>query len=187
MRASFYSEQEYSMKVKKPKYKHYLAAALARHIDFLSDFGGRLKRLRRNRCITLKEMGDNIGCSYELIRHIEDADANTNLARLVDISNALSIDIEILLNPIKKHALKEPKRIIVKKGYKNTLCNALKDMREKSMLSQTQLAEILGVTQALVSFIELNKISISLCRLLDIAKALGYSLHIEFTEKKACL
>lgn len=60
----------------------------------------------------------------------------------------------------------------------------IRQKRKEAKITQGSLAELLSVTRTVITHYELGNNEITISRLADIAKALGYDLIVEFKESK---
>ena len=98
--------------------------------------GERIKQLRKEKKLTLKELSHKADISISFLSDIENGRSNPSLERLKDIAEALDTTISYLL------------------GETSDLGKRIKELRTEKNISQNEMAKILGITQQAVSAYE---------------------------------
>lgn len=78
-------------------------------------FGGKLRRVRENKGITLKEVAEKAGVSESLVSQIERNKVSPSLETLIKIAEVIQIDFDYLFQELKR----KNKIEVVRKGQRN--------------------------------------------------------------------
>jgi transcriptional regulator with XRE-family HTH domain len=106
------------------------------------NFGTRLKKLRTDNNLTQLQLAEILGTSKSNISKYEAGSVEPNLETLVKISKEFGESIDNLLDTSKQECVD------------NTIGKTISSFRELKGLSQSQLADLLGVSQCTVEYYE---------------------------------
>lgn len=123
--------------------------------------GDKVRALRRERGMTLKEMAASTGLSYTYLSEIERGNAVPSLSALRKLADAFGVPVSLFVNNERKSSLVGEK---------------LKYVRTLRGLSQKELAARAGVSPGLIAQLETGKVQASLDTVEKIAAALGVSV-----------
>lgn len=121
--------------------------------------GDKLRVLREERGLTLKEMSDATGHSFSYLSEIEKNSTQPSLETVKQLADFFGVQIKLLVTNHKSTGLS------VKLSYARKIKN----------LSQKELALKAGVSSGLIAQIELGKANVSLKTVNKLAEALGVS------------
>lgn len=122
--------------------------------------GDKLRALREDRDLTLKELGEQSGLSLTYLSEIERGTVYPSLDTLKQLANFFKVPISVLVN---NHA-------------HSSLPVKLQYVRKLKNISQKQLALMAGISPGLVAQLELGKVNASLKTVTKLAEALGVSV-----------
>lgn len=127
------------------------------------DFGQRIRDLRTKGGLTQTELAERVGVSQAEIQRLETSQRRLKLDVAKKIAGTLGVDISAIINeegstPI--HSL---------------VAWNIRILREKSKLTQSQLAEKIGMSQSQIQKLEMGDRSLKIEALEKIADALGVS------------
>jgi len=110
------------------------------------DIGERIKALRKENNMTLRELSKKIGISVSFLSDIENGRSNPSLERLKDIAEGLGTTVSYLLGENDKT-----------KTLNNEFSKRLKKLRKEKGLTQEELAQALNITRSALSLYEIGK------------------------------
>jgi len=122
--------------------------------------GDKLRALREDRKLTLKEMGDLTGLSFTYLSEIERGTVCPSVETIRSLSQFFDIPVSMLVNSQKT----------------SSLPTKLQYIRKLKSLSQKDLAQKAGVSPGLVAQLELGKVNASLKTVNKLADALNISV-----------
>lgn len=122
--------------------------------------GDKLRALREDRGLTLRELGEQSGLSLTYLSEIERGTVYPSLDTLKQLASFFNVPVSIFVNNQSSGNLP------VKLQY----------MRKLKNISQKQLALMAGVSPGLVAQLELGKVNASLKTVTKLAEALGVSV-----------
>lgn len=124
------------------------------------NIGLQLRQIREDKKITLIELGKRSGVSYTHISEIERGKTCASLKTLEKLAKVLEI----------------PTSYFFKLEENFTLGDKIRRLRERQNLTQTQLAERIGVSLSLIGQIETGRVKPALDTLRNIANVFGVSI-----------
>lgn len=130
-----------------------------KNVDSIN-LGDKLRALREDRNLTLRELGEQSGLSLTYLSEIERGNVYPSLDTLKQLAGFFNVPVSILVNNQSTGGL--PKKLQYIRKIKN--------------LSQKQLALMAGVSPGLVAQLELGKVNASLKTVTKLAEALGVSV-----------
>ena len=128
--------------------------------DCSFSLGDKLRALREERGLTLKEIGDSTGLSFTYLSEIERGTVCPSVETIKHLANCFKIPVSMLVNSQKS----------------TSLPTKLQYIRKLKNLSQKDLATKAGVSPGLVAQLELNKVNASLKTVSKLADALNVSV-----------
>lgn len=124
------------------------------------DLGDKLRALREERSLTLKEMGETSGFSFTYLSEIERGAVLPSVDTVKQLADFFGVPVSLLI------ADKPVSNLPAKLQY----------MRKLKNISQKELASLAGVSPGLVAQLELGKVNASLKTVGKLAGALGVSI-----------
>lgn len=70
----------------------------AREITLLKEFGERLKKIRNERGLKVRELADLAGMGYTNVNNIENGKVNPRYTTIIALAEALDVDPNLLLS-----------------------------------------------------------------------------------------
>lgn len=128
------------------------------------DIGNNIKKIRKRKGMTQKELGNKCGIADSAIRRYELGGANPKRETLQKIANALDVSIYVLTGESK--TLSSPH-----------IGKQIKKYREEAGLYQRELAEYLKVSQQVIATWEIGRSAPSTEKLFEICQILNVSLY----------
>ncbi len=122
--------------------------------------GDKLRALREDRNLTLKEMGELTGLSFTYLSEIERGTVCPSVETIRSLAQFFDIPVSMLVNSQKT----------------SSLPTKLQYIRKLKNLSQKELAQKAGVSPGLVAQLELGKVNASLKTVNKLAEALNVSV-----------
>ena len=122
--------------------------------------GERLRTLREERGMTLKEVGNSTGLSFTYLSEIERNSVCPAVDTVRQLADFFQVPVSTLINGQKK----------------TSLPSKLKYMRKLKKISQKELAQRADISPGLIAQLELGKVNASLKTVNKLAEALGVSV-----------
>lgn len=132
------------------------------------NLGDKLRALREERELTLKEMGEKTGLSLTYLSEIERGAVCPSVDTLRQLANFFDIPVSML----------------VKNDGPGSLPSKLQYVRKLKNISQKQLANMAGISPGLVAQLELGKVNASLKTVNKLAEALNVSVCYLILDQK---
>lgn len=136
--------------------------------DEILSLGDKLRALREERELTLKEMGEQTGLSLTYLSEIERGAVCPSVDTLRQLANFFEIPVSML----------------VKNDGPGSLPSKLQYVRKLRNISQKQLANVAGISPGLVAQLELGKVNASLKTVNKLADALNVSVCYLILDQK---
>ncbi|MCL4425540.1 MAG: helix-turn-helix domain-containing protein [Firmicutes bacterium] len=131
--------------------------------------GAEIRRLRRQRGLTLKELADRVGLSTSYLSEVERELKRPSIEALERLTGLLRIPLGSLIPVTQAYDAG------MATGMSGRLGKKLKQLRESMDLSQAELAQRAGLSGGLIGQIESGKTRPSLKTVQRLADALGVS------------
>jgi len=135
----------------------------------MDHIGSEIRRLRRQRGLTLKELADKVGLSTSYLSEVERELKRPSIEVLEKLTNILRIPVGSLVPVSQAYDAG------MASGMSSRLGKKLKQLRESMNLSQAELAQRAGLSGGLIGQIESGRTRPSLKTVQRLADALGVS------------